>query len=69
MSSDRRARKSSGTAYSATGCGPIPTTMLGRRTPNARRPQGGGHVTDYNARKQAIVDANYDRLFRAAGML
>jgi GrpB-like predicted nucleotidyltransferase (UPF0157 family) len=30
---------------------------------------GGGHVMDYNARKQENVLAIYDRLFRAAGML
>ncbi|MGW6930858.1 GrpB family protein [Lentzea sp. NPDC054927] len=30
---------------------------------------GGGNVMDYNARKQEIVRAIYDRLFRAAGML
>ncbi|MFD4351509.1 GrpB family protein [Nocardia sp. NPDC058518] len=30
---------------------------------------GGGHVMDYNARKQETVRAIYDRLFRAAGML
>jgi hypothetical protein len=30
---------------------------------------GGGHVMDYNARKQQTVRDIYDRLFRAAGML
>ena len=30
---------------------------------------GGGHVMDYNARKQETVRAIYDRLLRAAGML
>lgn len=30
---------------------------------------GGGHVMDYNARKQDTIRAIYDRLFRAAGML
>jgi GrpB-like predicted nucleotidyltransferase (UPF0157 family) len=30
---------------------------------------GGGHVMDYNARKQATVRAIYDRMFRAAGLL
>jgi len=30
---------------------------------------GGGHVMDYNARKQETVREIYDRLFRAAGML
>jgi GrpB-like predicted nucleotidyltransferase (UPF0157 family) len=30
---------------------------------------GGGHVMDYNARKQETIHAIYDRLFRAAGML
>lgn len=30
---------------------------------------GGGHVMDYNARKEDTVHAIYDRLFRAAGML
>lgn len=30
---------------------------------------GGGHVMDYNARKQAVIREIYDRLFRAAGML
>lgn len=29
---------------------------------------GGGHVMDYNARKQKVVREIYDRLFRAAGM-
>jgi GrpB-like predicted nucleotidyltransferase (UPF0157 family) len=30
---------------------------------------GGGHVMDYNARKQTFVRELYDRIFRAAGML
>ena len=30
---------------------------------------GGGHVMDYNARKQEVIHEIYDRLFRAAGML
>jgi GrpB-like predicted nucleotidyltransferase (UPF0157 family) len=30
---------------------------------------GGGHVMDYNARKEAVIREIYDRLFRAAGML
>ena len=30
---------------------------------------GGGHVMDYNARKQDTVRAIYDRMFRAAGLL
>lgn len=30
---------------------------------------GGGHVMDYNARKQDVIRELYDRLFRAAGML
>jgi GrpB-like predicted nucleotidyltransferase (UPF0157 family) len=30
---------------------------------------GGGHVMDYNARKQDTVRAIYDRVFRAAGLL
>jgi GrpB-like predicted nucleotidyltransferase (UPF0157 family) len=30
---------------------------------------GGGHVMDYNARKQDTIRAIYDRLFRAAGLL
>jgi GrpB-like predicted nucleotidyltransferase (UPF0157 family) len=30
---------------------------------------GGGHVMDYNARKQQVIREVYDRLFRAAGML
>ncbi len=30
---------------------------------------GGGHVMDYNDRKQDVVRDIYDRLFRAAGML
>lgn len=30
---------------------------------------GGGHVMDYNARKQYVVREIYDRLFRAAGIL
>jgi GrpB-like predicted nucleotidyltransferase (UPF0157 family) len=30
---------------------------------------GGGNVSDYNARKQAVIREIYDRLFRAAGLL
>jgi GrpB-like predicted nucleotidyltransferase (UPF0157 family) len=30
---------------------------------------GGGHVMDYNARKQDTIRDIYDRLFRAAGLL
>lgn len=30
---------------------------------------GGGHTADYNLRKQPVIRAIYDRLFRAAGML
>jgi len=30
---------------------------------------GGGHVMDYNARKETTIREIYDRLFRAAGML
>jgi GrpB-like predicted nucleotidyltransferase (UPF0157 family) len=30
---------------------------------------GGGHVMDYNRRKQDVIREIYDRLFRAAGML
>ncbi|MBV9846518.1 MAG: GrpB family protein [Kutzneria sp.] len=30
---------------------------------------GGGHVMDYNARKQKVIREIYDRLFRAAGMM
>lgn len=30
---------------------------------------GGGHVMDYNARKQGVLREIYDRMFRAAGML
>lgn len=30
---------------------------------------GGGHVMDYNARKQEVIREIYDRLFRAAGMV
>jgi GrpB-like predicted nucleotidyltransferase (UPF0157 family) len=30
---------------------------------------GGGHVMDYNARKQGAIREVYDRLFRAAGLL
>jgi len=30
---------------------------------------GGGHVMDYNARKQDAIREIYDRLFRAAGLL
>ncbi|WNV84065.1 GrpB family protein [Umezawaea sp. Da 62-37] len=30
---------------------------------------GGGNVMDYNARKEETIQAIYDRLFRAAGML
>ena len=29
---------------------------------------GGGHVMDYNARKQHMIHEIYDRLFHAAGM-
>jgi GrpB-like predicted nucleotidyltransferase (UPF0157 family) len=29
----------------------------------------GGHVMDYNARKQPVIRAIYDRAFRAAGLL
>ncbi|MGJ7905758.1 GrpB family protein [Actinopolyspora sp. H202] len=29
---------------------------------------GGGHVMDYNARKQRVVREIYDRIFRAAGL-
>lgn len=38
---------------------------------NAKRAAipGGGHVMDYNARKQDVIREIYDRLFRAAGML
>lgn len=38
---------------------------------NAKRAAipGGGHVMDYNARKQEAIREIYDRLFRAAGML
>lgn len=31
--------------------------------------QGGGHVMDYNGRKQGVIREIYDRMFRAAGML
>ncbi|AKS35224.1 GrpB family protein [Mycolicibacterium goodii] len=30
---------------------------------------GGGHVMDYNARKQPVIREIYDRMFRAAGLL
>jgi len=30
---------------------------------------GGGNVTDYNARKQHVIQDIYDRMFRAAGLL
>jgi GrpB-like predicted nucleotidyltransferase (UPF0157 family) len=42
-----------------------------RRYEDAKRAAvpGGGHVMDYNARKQDTVRAIYDRLFRAAGLL
>lgn len=30
---------------------------------------GGGHVMDYNARKQAVIREIYDRIFRAHGLL
>jgi GrpB-like predicted nucleotidyltransferase (UPF0157 family) len=30
---------------------------------------GGGHVMDYNRRKQDVIREIYDRLFRAAGLL
>jgi GrpB-like predicted nucleotidyltransferase (UPF0157 family) len=42
-----------------------------RRYEDAKRAAvpGGGHVMDYNARKQDTIRAIYDRLFRAAGML
>jgi len=38
---------------------------------NAKRAAvpGGGHVMDYNARKQDTIRTIYDRLFRAAGLL
>jgi GrpB-like predicted nucleotidyltransferase (UPF0157 family) len=41
------------------------------RYENAKRAAvpGGGHVMDYNARKQDVIREIYDRLFRAAGML
>jgi GrpB-like predicted nucleotidyltransferase (UPF0157 family) len=41
------------------------------RYANAKRAAvpGGGHVMDYNARKQDVIREIYDRLFRAAGML
>ncbi|WP_433208944.1 GrpB family protein [Nocardia sp. CA-107356] len=37
---------------------------------NAKRAAvpGGGHVMDYNARKQHMIHEIYDRLFHAAGM-
>lgn len=42
-----------------------------RRYEDAKRSAvpGGGHVMDYNARKQDTVREIYDRLFRAAGLL
>jgi hypothetical protein len=42
-----------------------------QRYENAKRAAvpGGGHVMDYNARKQDTIREIYDRLFRAAGML
>lgn len=42
-----------------------------RRYENAKRAAmpGGGHVMDYNARKQDAIREIYDRLFRAAGLL
>ncbi|MDP9116332.1 MAG: GrpB family protein, partial [Actinomycetota bacterium] len=30
---------------------------------------GGGHVMDYNARKQEVIRDIYDRMFRSAGLL
>lgn len=38
---------------------------------NAKRAAvpGGGHVLDYNGRKEQVIHEIYDRLFRAAGML
>lgn len=38
---------------------------------NAKRAAvpGGGHVMDYNGRKEQVIREIYDRLFRAAGML
>lgn len=30
---------------------------------------GGGHVMDYNARKEPVIREIYDRMFRAAGLL
>jgi GrpB-like predicted nucleotidyltransferase (UPF0157 family) len=42
-----------------------------RRYEDAKRAAvpGGGHVMDYNARKQETIREIYDRLFRAAGLL
>jgi GrpB-like predicted nucleotidyltransferase (UPF0157 family) len=42
-----------------------------RRYEDAKRAAvpGGGHVMDYNARKQDAIREIYDRLFRAAGLL
>lgn len=42
-----------------------------QRYENAKRAAvpGGGHVMDYNARKQDAIREIYDRLFRAAGLL
>jgi GrpB-like predicted nucleotidyltransferase (UPF0157 family) len=42
-----------------------------QRYENAKRAAvpGGGHVMDYNARKQDTIRAIYDRLFRVAGLL
>ncbi|HEY6746891.1 MAG TPA: GrpB family protein [Mycobacteriales bacterium] len=42
-----------------------------RRYEDAKRAAvpGGGHVMDYNARKQDTIREIYDRLFRAAGLL
>lgn len=38
---------------------------------NAKRAAvpGGGHVMDYNARKQPVIREIYDRMFRAEGLL
>ena len=50
-----------------------PDDLDGLPRRQARRAQAanaaGEHVMDYNARKQPVIRAIYDRAFRAAGLL
>ena len=67
------ARRRSGTCSSATGCARTPTTSRRYRDAKLGAAQAanaaGEHVMDYNARKQPVIRAIYDRAFRAAGLL